>query len=84
MDVTDSLQALQPASRIVNDSLDGIDKATPFEGRDAGVSLLDTLYQMHPSMIQAFVVDNQTAGLVAQQLHHVVRRVHEHKHVAAI
>ena len=56
----------------------------PFERRHGGISLLHPLHQMHPSMVQALVVYHKPAGLVAQQLHHVVRGVHEHEHVHAI
>ena len=84
MDVAESFQALQPAPRIIDDSLDCIDQPVPFEGRYARVSSLNSLHKMHAPVVQPLVVDHQTAGLVAQQLHHVVRGVHEYEHVAAV
>ena len=84
MDVTENFQTLQPALRIVDDSLDCFDQPVPFEGRYVGVSILNSLHKMHAPVVQPLVVDHQTAGLVAQQLHHIVRGVHEHEHVAAV
>ena len=75
---------MQPAPRIIDDSLDGINQAVPFEGRDGGVAILDPFHKMHPAVVQTLVVDDEPARLVTQQLHHVVRGVHEHKHVAAV
>lgn len=84
MDVPESFQALQPAPRIIDDSLDCIDQPVPFEGRYVGVSILNSFHQMHTPMVQPLVVDDQAARLIAQQLHHVVRGVHEYEHVAAV
>ena len=75
---------MQPAPRIVDDSLDGINQTAPFEGSDGRVAILDSLHQMHSAMVQTLVVDDKPARLVTQQLHHVVRGVYEHKHVAAV
>ena len=84
MDVPESFQTLQPAPRIINYPTDRIDQPVPFEGGYVGVSILNSLHQMHAPVVQPLVVDYQAAGLVAQQLHHIVRGVHEHEHVAAV
>ena len=84
MNVAECFQTLQPASRVIDDSPDCTYQLVPFEGRYARISILDTFHQMHALVVEALVVDDQTTGLVAQQLHHVVRRVHEHEHVAAV
>ena len=84
MGVTESLQALQPASRIIYDSLNCTYQLVPFEGCYTRVAILDTLHQMHAPVVETLVVDDQTAWLVPQQFHHVVRRVYEHEHVTAV
>lgn len=84
MNITKSFQALQPALRVIDDTLDCTHQSVPFEGRYAWGTRLRTLYQMHPAVVEALVVYDQTAGLIAQQLHHVVRRVYEYEHVATV
>ena len=84
LNVTKSLQAPKPALRVIDDTLDCTYQSVPFERRYARVSRLRPLNQMHPAVVEALVVYDQTAGLIAQQLHHVVRRVYEYEHVAAV
>ena len=64
MGVTESLQALQPAPRIIYDSLNCTYQLVPFEGCYTRVAILDTLHQMHAPVVETLVVDDQTAWLV--------------------
>lgn len=84
MNISKSFQALQPPLRVIDDTLDCTYQSVPFEGSYACLSRLHSLNQMHPAVVEALVVYDQTAWLVAQQLHHVVRRVYEYEHVATV
>ena len=39
---------------------------------------------MHPSVVKAFVIDNKSARLIAQQFHHIVGSVYEHENIPAV
>ena len=55
-----------------------------FAGVPGWISLLYPLYKMHPSVVQALVVDDKATRFITQQLQHVVRRIHEHEDIPAI
>ena len=75
---------MQTASWVIDCSLNGVHKTAPLKGAYRRVALLYPSNQMHPSVVEALVIDHKSARLVAQQLHHVVGSVYEHEYIPAV
>ena len=84
MDVTYGFQTLQLAFRVIDNPPDCTYQFVPFEGGYCWVALLYTFHQMHPAVVKTLVVYDKATRLVAQQLHHIVRRVYKYKHIPAV